>query len=368
MKRILIKHLIFMESKLNTWVTKKLFLSILTILSISFELFAQEETVTENEFKPNGRAFVKVFWNYNYNFTKDAEQRNAFALQRAYLGYKYNFSENISTKITLDGARTSDASDFTVFLKIAQLDWKIAKPVKLSLGMIGTQQFDTQEKFWGYRYLFKSFQDEFKLGSSADLGINTEISIVENLTANLFVFNGEGYTSAQDMNGRMKAGGNIIYTPVKGLIIKGYYDIYGGKMQINDSISRDTVSVQTLSFFAGYKTDKFRVGGEIDYQMDGEKYNQQAADHDIIGMAVYGAYVINKKFEVFANWFKYQSNKVGNTTETWNNKQDGNIIIGGIQYSPAKGVKLAANYRTFIYNDPDINTGSFFFLNFEFAF
>jgi len=71
MKRILIKHLIFMESKLNTWVTKKLFLSILTILSISFELFAQEETVTENEFKPNGRAFVKVFWNYNYNFSKE---------------------------------------------------------------------------------------------------------------------------------------------------------------------------------------------------------------------------------------------------------------------------------------------------------
>ncbi len=348
---------------------KRIFIFLLASILIPIGLFAQEEnSVVKEEFNPNGKAFGKVFFNYNYNFTEGETQRNTFALQRAYLGYKYNFSENMSVKITLDGARTSDASDFTVFLKTAQLDWKVAKPVKLSVGMIGLKQFDTEEKFWGYRYIFKSFQDEFKLGSSADLGINAEISIIENLKANVFLLNGEGYTSAQDMNGRMKVGGNLIFTPLKGLIIKGYYDNYGGKMQINDSVSRDTVSVQTLAFFAGYETEKFRIAAEVDYQMDGKKYNQQAADHDILGMAVYGTYVINKKFEVFAEWFKFQSNKVGNASESWNNKQDGNIILGGIQYNPVKGVKIAANYRAFVFDDPDINTASYFFLNFEFAF
>jgi hypothetical protein len=356
------------EKKINPAI-KRLFMFLIASIVLPIALVAQDNnTEVEKEFVPKGKAFGKVFFNYNYNFTEDATQRNSFAIQRTYLGYKYNFSEDISVKITLDGARSSDASDFTVFLKTAQLDWKVTKPVTLSIGMIGLKQFDTQEKFWGYRYLFKSFQDEFKLGSSADLGINAEIKIIESLKANVFVLNGEGYTSAQDMNGRIKAGGNLIFTPVKGLEIKGYYDIYGGKMQIHDSISRDTVSVQTLAIFAGYKTDKFRVGAEVDYQMDGKKYNEQAADHDILGMAVYGTYVINKKFEVFAEWLKFQSNKVGNDTETWNNKQDGNIILGGLQYTPVKGVKIAANYRAFVFDDPDIKTGSYFFLNFEFAF
>jgi len=358
-----------MKVEKNISTMKRIIIYLIVSVLIPVSLFCQEKSSeTEEEFKPNGKAFGKVFFNYNYNFTEGETQRNTFALQRTYLGYKYNFSENISAKITLDGARTSDASDFTVFLKTAQLDWKVAKPLKLSIGMIGLKQFDTQEKFWGYRYLFKSFQDEFKLGSSADLGINAEIKIIESLKANVFVLNGEGYTNAQDINGRMKVGGNLIYTPVKGLVVKGYYDIYGGKMEINDSISRDTVSVQTLAFFAGYKTKKIRIGAEIDYQMDGKKFNEQAADHDILGMAVYGTYVFNKKFEIFAEWLKFQSNKIGNTAETWNNKQDGNIILGGLQYTPVKGVKIAANYRAFIFDDPDINTSSFFFLNFEFAF
>ena len=201
------------DSHINILFTVKF----LFLLGINISMNGQED------FKPNGKAFGKVFWNYNYNFTEDATQRNTFALQRAYLGYVYNFSENISTKITFDGARTSAASSFTVFLKTAQLDWQVAQPVKLSLGLIGLKQFDTQEKFWGYRYIFKDFQDEFALGTSADLGVNAEITLAKNLKANLFVLNGEGYTRVQDNMGRMKVGGNLIFTPVKGLILKGFF-------------------------------------------------------------------------------------------------------------------------------------------------
>ncbi|MBN2522566.1 MAG: hypothetical protein JXB24_04795 [Bacteroidales bacterium] len=357
-----------MKRNSATRIIKRLFIVIFTILTLSFELSAQEETVTENEFAPNGHAFGKVFWNYNYNVTKDAEQRNSFALQRAYLGYQYNFSEKISTKITLDGSGSSEASDFTVFLKTAQLDWNATEPVKLSFGLMGLKQFDTQEKLWGYRYIFKSLQDEYKFGSSADLGVNAEVSIIQNLTANLFILNGEGYKHIQDDMGRIKAGGNLIYTPVKGLILKGYYDIYDGKVEVNDSVSKDTCSIHTLSFFAGYKAAKFRIGAEYNILLNGTKYAKQAADHDITGIAIYGTYVINKKFEVFGQWMLYKSNKSEDSDETWNYDEDGNLFLAGIQYAPVKGVKVAANYRAFLYDNPDINTDSYFFLNFEYAF
>ena len=59
--------------------------------------------------------------------------------------------------------------------------------------MIGNKQFKYQESIWGYRYMYKTFQDENKFGSSADLGVNGEIKVTENLKINLFVLNGEGY-------------------------------------------------------------------------------------------------------------------------------------------------------------------------------
>ncbi|MBA7558213.1 hypothetical protein ES705_51006 [subsurface metagenome] len=140
-----------MKAKPNTIILKKLFLFILPFLLLNLNLLAQEET--EVDFKPSGQAFGKVFWNYNYKLSGDANKKSSFALQRAYLGYKYQFSENISAKITLDGARFNDDTEgigFTVILKHAQLDWKVAEPVKLSLGLIGLNQFSDQEKFWGY--------------------------------------------------------------------------------------------------------------------------------------------------------------------------------------------------------------------------
>lgn len=339
----------------------------------SIHILKAQEEVSE-EFKPSGRPFMKVFWNYNYNFTENVEQRSTFALQRAYFGYKYKFSNNISAKLTIDAARkiTDEngeiQSAYTAILKHAQLDWKVTDPLKLSVGLIGLKQFDTQEKFWGYRYIFKSFQDEFKLGSSADLGANAELSLAKSLKANLFVLNGEGYTKLQDEMGRMKAGGNLIWKPIEGLTLKGYYDMYDGKVEAYDSIAKDTTAIHTIAFFAGYETDKFRIGAEYNIQLNGTKYNHFAADHNISGMAVYGTYVINPKFEVFAEWLQFKSNKLEDKETTWNYDTDGNVILGGLQYSPIKGVKMALNYRGFIYDNPDINTESFVFLNFEFAF
>ena len=191
-------------------------MKILTFIFLNLFCFigvtAQNELT--DDFKPSGKASGKVFWNYNYNFSEDADQRNTFALNRVYLGYTYNISKKISTTIILDGAKKSEASEFTVFAKNAQLDWKLTDEINLSLGLIGLKQIDTQEKFWGYRYVFKTLQDEFKLGTTADLGVNIEVNPAPKLKANIFVLNGEGYTKLQDELGLLKIGGSILFEPV----------------------------------------------------------------------------------------------------------------------------------------------------------
>ena len=82
-----------MKVKRNTSIMKRVLLYLFITLLLPVALHAQEEiTKTKKDFKPNGRAFGKVFFNYNYNFTEGTTQPHSFALQRAYLGYKYNFS------------------------------------------------------------------------------------------------------------------------------------------------------------------------------------------------------------------------------------------------------------------------------------
>ena len=80
--------------------------------------------MTENEDK--GQPHFKVFWNYNYDFSDDVQQNSAFELKRVYLGYKYKFDEKISAKITYDIGKNDAGSNYTAFVKIAQLDYKLS--------------------------------------------------------------------------------------------------------------------------------------------------------------------------------------------------------------------------------------------------
>lgn len=331
--------------------TQILFLSAL-IFSIS--LFAQN---SESEFKPSGKPIVTVFWNYHTDLTKDAQQTSEFELKRAYLGYSYNFSEKVSAKVTIDVGDNEAGSAYTAYLKAAQLDWEVANGVKLSMGLIGMKQFKEQENFWGYRYIFKSYQDQYGFGSSADLGINAEFKVSDNLKANFIVFNGEGYKKIQDEDGKQKVGGSLIYTPIKGLTTKIYAD---------SQPSIDSDAITTFSLFAGYKAEKWRLGAEYNKMDNGMKYSSPAQDHSLDGFSFYSTYEINDTFEVFARYDQLNSNTLSGETEAWNVSKDGSQIITGIQATPLKGLKFSLNYQGFSFENSDLNTNSLVYLNAQF--
>lgn len=333
---------------------KKIIISIILFTAVINMSFAQEFT---KEFKPSGKAHFKVFWNYHANLTKDASKTSAFELKRSYLGYKYAFSDKISAKITFDVGNNSEGSAYTAYLKIAQLDWKVASGVKLSMGMIGLKQFNDQEKFWGYRYMFKSFQDKNGFGSSADVGINVEFKLAKNLKANFLIINGEGYKKVQDADGKQKIGGSLIYSPIKGLTTKIYIDN-------QPSTSGDAIT--TYSFFAGYKTSDWRLGAEYNVQNNATKYASPAEGKDLNGLSFYSTYVVSKKVEIFGRYDQLGSNMLAGETEDWNMNKNGSQIILGLQVAPVKGLKFALNYQGYTYDNAAINTKSFVYLNAEF--
>ncbi len=305
---------------------------LITAILLSASMFAQRP----DKFKLSGKPIVKIFANYHSTFS-NGDAANAFQITRAYFGYEYSFSKNFSAKIILDvGDPGAGKFKLTAFLKNAYLKYKF-KGLTINFGMISTTAFKVQEKFWGYRYIYKSFQDQYKFNSSADLGITVSYEFAKFISADLSVFNGEGYKLIQ-LDSTFQAAAGITFKPVKNLILRAYYDYM-----------EKGVAQQTMAFFAGYTLGKFSLGAEYDKQINHDMTDME----DYVGYSVLASFKANSKWKVFGRYDNLSSVKVGNANDPWNYVKDGQIIIAGFEFSPIKGIKLAPNYQGWIPADND---------------
>ena len=323
------------------------FILTIFIIFIGFEIYSQQN---------KGKVSTRVYWNFNKDFTKDAPRKNAFEIKRAYFGYEYRINDNISSKVTFDVGKNSSGSDYTAFLKIAQLDWKIKNNLKLSTGMIGNKQFKFQESIWGYRYMYKTFQDENKFGSSADLGVNAEIKLSDKINLNLFALNGEGYKNVQDDNGFIKIGGNLIYEFDNGFSAKIYYD---------SQPSIENFNLVNTGYFIGYEKEKTRIGLEYNEMFNGKTYKDPSKDYSLSGFSGYISQNFSENSSVFFRYDSLESNIVSGSSEPWNSGKDGKLMILGYEHVVTKGFKLNLNYRNYNYTDNSINNKSMVFINAE---
>ena len=302
-----------------------LFLSIALLTS---NLFSQEEK--KEEFKAHGKPYVKVFTNFHSTII-DEDAHNEFEIQRAYMGYSYSLSEKFSGKAIIDvGNPEAGKLEMTAFLKYAYLQYKSDK-FYTKFGLIGMSQFSSQEKLWGGRYLFKSFQDKYKFGPSADLGVYANYKIHKALSIDATISNGEGYKKLE-ADSALKYSTALTLKPIKGLKIRAYYDYMGNKD-----------AQQSVALYAGYETKEFNLGAEYNQQIN----HGMTKDKDMKGLSFYGSYNI-KKTRLFARFDQLSSVKIDNAPKTWNNKKDGQGIIAGIEFSPVKGFKITPNYQVWL--------------------
>ena len=330
--------------------TKKLSFTILVIF-FSLNIYTQDTN--------KGDIFSTIFWNYNTDLSSEASKKNSFEVKRVYLGYKFKIDDKISAKVTFDIGKNSAGSDYTAFLKTAQIDWSLKDNFKLSFGMIGNKQFKYQESIWGYRYLYKTFQDENKFGSSADLGVNGEIKVSKNLKMNLFMLNGEGYKNIQDDNGYMKIGGNLIYEISSGLSLKLYYDSEPGNDEFN---------VTNVGYFIGYDKNKTRVGLEYNKINNAKSYNSPSLDNNLSGFSGYISQNFSENSSVFFRYDSLESNIVSGSSEPWNSGKDGKLMILGYEHVVTKGFKLNLNYRNYNYTNNSINNKLLIISTFDLEF
>ena len=326
---------------------------------------AKSQTFVDEDFQQSGKAIFKVFANFHADLTGGEVNNTAFEVKRAYFGYTYDYNKQFTAQIIFDAGLNKATNRYGVFLKIAGLTWRPADKLTINGGMISPKQFKIQERFWGYRYLYKSFQDEYKFGYSADLGMTAEYKFNKYFWADIGFFNGEGYKNVNLKYGDFKGSAGLTIHPTERIQLRLYCDI----MNNNDtSLNPDLRQNQsTLAGFIGIKiTDKFRVAGEYNYQ----KQHKNIKNQDLFGYSFYSTYVFSKTFEIYGRADILLSNKVEGETENWNYKNDGTGLLGGLQYVPVKGLKLSLNYRHVLPKksniEPTPTSGSWIYFNIEF--
>ncbi|HSH53380.1 MAG TPA: hypothetical protein VK982_16755 [Bacteroidales bacterium] len=329
----------------------KLFFTIILIL-FSGLLFSQES----EDFIPSGFFYGTVFSNFHCQLDA-TRNKSAFEIQRAYLGYTYYLSENYSINIKLDienpeHTSSSDTLKRYAYFKNAELIYNYHK-LTIHAGLIDLYQFKVQERFWGHRYIYKSFQDQHKFGNSADLGVSASYEFNEFIKVDFTIMNGEGYHQLQ-MDNAYKSALGFSLKPTKGLSIRLYADY----------IEHNEIQT-TWSSFIGYQfKDIAKIGAEYNFQNNSEFRK----DHNQNGFSGYTSINVSKKFELFGRFDKLWSNTLTSEPYNWNITHDGSAIIAGIQYSPIKNIKIAANYQGWYPYAKNSENESYIYLNLEYKF
>jgi len=343
---------------------KKIYLSLIVLFGMSSVMMAQTDqpaavTATPTDqpvvpaFKPSGKPIVTIFSDFT-NSTTNSKTNNAFELTRAYFGYGYNFSSDFSAKVVFDvannaaaGTTTPGVSAFTVFAKNAYGEYNHGI-VTADLGLVGENMFSLQESVWGKRYIYKSLQDQYGFGNSADLGAKVKLQFIPEVSLDMEVLNGEGYKKVQaDSTFKFTVG--LTVQPIKNLFARIYYD-----NMANQSFATSKVAQSSLNFFVGYKSEKGTLA--VEYNTQNGKGNVKGQNWS--GLSVYGTLPIVKQLNVFARLDDLSSDKLSVSTTTngvttttnlpWNSTKtgtDGLVYIAGVEFVPVKGIQISPNFK-----------------------
>jgi hypothetical protein len=147
-----------------------------------------------------------VFSHWGMDLSDEADDFNAFDIDRAYATLRHAIDDDLSVRITTDVGRVegSDDTKLRLFLKYAYLEWKgFAPGMKLRFGAASTPFVDDSSKFTGIRYISKALADRSGLMSTSDLGLHVHGDHAGGaLRWQLSVMNGEGSGAPEVSKGK----------------------------------------------------------------------------------------------------------------------------------------------------------------------
>ncbi len=360
-----------------------------TIESLEKKLESTKSEEKEVAWTPEMKSFLV----YDLDVSKDSEYSNSLSLDRAYIGAKYNVSDDFQFHFLSDVGRESGSGVYQLYAKYAYLKWKSSTlKSTVKIGLQGTTNWKPAEKVWGYRIVkhaplesfgkaFSSSQKSFKsemdaqiesladsanvnmdleeaarleefygelsqatkskTGSSADLGLTIEKKWQNNMYGILSVINGSGYKSAENdkfKNVQLRLGG---YFLDKKLHLTGMGEWEPWSVD-SDSEMRSNLLFDALLEYIHNKHTSLSVNAAF------KKFD--VTPELLSGVySVFGKTKLNSpKFMAFARYDIYQSgfNDLSKELNLDNDEFDGGLLVLGIDYTPIKNVSVIPNFQS----------------------
>ncbi len=301
------------------------------------------QNTLKNDTNPIHKVFGNIFTGGYYNF--NTQKPNAgFELSTGLLGYRYQKQDKFKFTLIYDVTRTTSnimvsdtlgnpltvhyfaGSEYTAFLKMAEIKWYFAKHMSLAAGQLLNEQYLTvQDKYWGHRYVLTTMQEFFRLGSPADFGMRIEYDNKKTGAFSFGAVNGNGPFARQDTLSVIEYTSNLELYLIKYLLIKAFIGLTPATYVADKKLE------STFSGFVAYERPKYKIGFEY-----ADVQNIHFTDVIYRGFSGFLLYNITDKYELFTR-FDYLDNAPSTNHES--------IFIGGFQYQPIKNLFLSLNYR-----------------------
>ncbi|MGM5631071.1 hypothetical protein O2K51_09225 [Apibacter raozihei] len=311
------------------------------------------ETKKEStEFKPKGRVFGRIFMGYANSLENKSDRRQGFDIARSYLGYDYQITENLSTRIMIDATPEGTLAQIgkenvqslkTPALKNVYIKYETEK-VSVTAGMFATPHVVIPLQYWENRYINKSFPIANGLARGADIGITGVYKIAPYLSVDAAILKGEGFRKISKDNMYQYVVAATI-TPFKNMIIRPLFDIKTGE----NLHRKDRMYATAL---IGYRNSKISAGAELS-----KVFNDGAAEVDKYGYSLFLNGKITKQIKIFGRADVYstslpESYYSGYDFFNADNKAftgHTDMFIFGLEYIIAKGVKISPNFNYKVY-------------------
>lgn len=316
-------------------------LIVIVLIIISGQVLrAQTDTASTLEFRQS--FFANIFTAFYYSPGEKAVPGKGFEFSTGLFGYKAQWGDRATGTLIYDVYRTTDnihvvdsnnnplavsyfrGSDYTGFLKMAQIDFRVNSWLEFSAGQLLNQQYLTyQDRFWGFRYISTTFQELYRFGAPADFGARVTFTPLNTLNISVGTVNGNGPFRMQSDDGNLQHLTNIEWAPFKGYIIK----LFADHAPVSGRPARNAISL-----FTGYKTTNWRLGFEANHVAN----HENKEENDLSGFSTYGALSVARGWNLLAR-HDYIIKSMA--------LERAHYLIAGVEYEPYKGFYTSLNYR-----------------------
>jgi len=287
----------------------------------------------------------------NHNEELADKDMNGFQFRRIYFTYDKAITDSFSSRLRLEMANAGDfetKAKMTPVVKDAYLKWKAVCPLlpndksELLIGISPTPTWSVVEKIWGYRSVEKTPMDLQKLGSSRDMGVAVKIKPVDKVKVHFMI--GNGASNSSENNKYKKFLLSLGLEPAKNIIVELYGDL---------DMRADSAHRFTIQGFAAYQAEKGRAGVQFVRQTRKKK---DADDINIEVLSVFAVADLMEKISAFARFdhmFDVNSGGEGISYLPFDATAKANLIVAGLDFTPAKDIHIMPNVELVIYGEPD---------------